>query len=91
MPYNDPPFVEYTVKTFPEAEQKPDHQSEIERALCQRDYEILEAYYPALLAAIEGAVKEKHDPQQIKRWAQNVTGEPVVLQRVYNAARWLAG
>lgn len=85
MPFNEPPDLEFTF-----VPDKPNHQAELERALCERDYSILETYHPALLIAIEKAVNEKHTPQEIKRWAQNVTNEPVVLQRVYNTARWLA-
>lgn len=86
MPYNEPPDLEFTF--VPE---KPDHQAELERALCERDYSIVEAYHPALLIAVEKAVNEGCTPQQIRRWAQNVTKEDVILQRVFNAARWLAG
>lgn len=84
MPYNPPP--ELTIETT-----APDLQAEVERALCQRDYSIIEAYHPGLLIAIEKAVNEGCTAQQIRRWAQNVTKEETILQRVYNAARWLAG
>lgn len=66
------------------------HQTDIELALCWRDYDLLEQYHTGLLTRIEQAVKSGVTPQQIRRWAKNVTNEAELLQRVYNAARWLA-
>jgi hypothetical protein len=68
---------------------KSTHQTEIESALCERDYLLLEEHHLALLSKIEAAVKDGCTPAEIKRWAQGVTSEEVILQRVYNAARFL--
>lgn len=68
---------------------KTTHQAEIEAALCERDYLLLEEHHLGLLSKIEAAVKDGCTPQDIRRWAQGVTSEEVILQRVYNAARFL--
>lgn len=65
------------------------HQAEIESALCERDYYLLEAHHLALLTKIEAAINDGCTPEQIKRWAMDVTTEETILQRVYNAARFL--
>lgn len=68
---------------------KTDHQTAIEKSLCERDYHLLEEHHLGLLIDIEQAVNDGCTPQEIRRWAQNVTGEEIILQRVFNAARWL--
>ena len=65
------------------------HQAEIGTALCERDYHLLEVHHLALLTKIEAAINDDCTPEQVKRWAMDVTSEETILQRVYNAARYL--
>lgn len=67
------------------------HQAEIETALCLRDYELMERYHPGLLSKIEAAIAEGVTPQQIRRWSAKVVTEEEIIQRVFNAARWIKG
>lgn len=66
----------------------PTHRQQIELALCRRDYELLGTHHNDILDVIEGAVTDGVTPELIKRWATGTVGEPSLVQRVYNAARY---
>ena len=67
-----------------------DHRLAIELALCQRDYDLMAEHHPDLLDRIEAAVVAGATPAEIKRWTMATVSEPGVVQRVYNAGRWVA-
>ena len=47
-------------------------------------------HHPDLLDRIEAAVVAGATPAEIKRWTMATVSEPGVVQRVYNAGRWVA-
>lgn len=64
-------------------------QEDFELELCQRDYSLLETYYPGIFAYVCKLVANKVELEAIKKWAERVVkNEPLVVQRVVNAARY---
>lgn len=64
------------------------HKTNIQLALCRRDYELVSQHHPDLLDQIEAAVSDGATPEQVKRWAMATVDEPGLVQRVYNAAKY---
>lgn len=83
-------YGEPDVELTPVEQEPVDHRAAIELALCQRDYELMAEHHPALLQRIEVAVADGVTSAEIKRWTQATVSEPGLVQRVFNAARWVA-
>ena len=64
------------------------HRQAILKEVWQRDYELVAQHHPLLLDKIEQAVSDKVTPEMIKRWVAPEVEEPLILQRVCNAARY---
>ena len=56
--------------------------------LCQRDYELVTAHHPAILAQIERSLAAGASPEIVRRWALETVQEADLVQRIYNAARF---
>lgn len=64
-------------------------QEEFELELCQRDYGLLESYHPGIFAYVCKLVAHNVELEAIKKWAERmVKNEPIVVQRIINAARY---
>lgn len=57
--------------------------------LCKRDYLLLVEYQPDLLAILEKWVDAGATDDAIRRLAYRRLAEPVIIQRVLNAANWI--
>lgn len=68
---------------------KTNHKTKIELALCRRDYDLLARYHGELLTDIESAIAEDIEPAEIRRWVMGMVSEPDIVQRCYNAARYI--
>lgn len=66
-----------------------EHREAIELELCRRDYNLMAEHYPELLGQIEAAVGNGISPLQIKRWVRGIVAEDNLIQRCYNAARFI--
>ncbi len=64
---------------------------EFEAPFYQRDYELLEAYYPKILEQVERAVNKGKSPETVKRWAKSILGEADSkwVVRIYNSAKYI--
>lgn len=64
-------------------------QEEFELELCMRDYRLLEAHQEGIFGKVCEMVAAGVEIGQIQKWAKRVVGnEPLVVQRVVNAARY---
>lgn len=70
-------------------EKKAQHRESFELGLCQRDYNLMAEHHPELLDRIEAAIQDGITPLQLKRWAVGVVDENQLVQRVFNAARFV--
>lgn len=66
------------------------HRSQIELALCERDYNLMTEHHPALLDRIESAIRDGIAPELIRRWTLSTVDESGLVQRIFNAARYVA-
>lgn len=66
------------------------HQEAFELTLCQRDYELMDAYRPEILRQIEGAIDSGAEPETIRKWALRRVVERELVQRIHNASLWYA-
>ena len=66
-----------------------DHRGKFEIQLCRRDYLLISDHYPDILDTIERAIADGVQPAEIKRWAGGVVNEPTIVQRCFNAARFI--
>lgn len=84
------PILEsFTVPAQADAPEPVDHRLKFEIQLCRRDYLLMSDYYPDILDTIERAVAYGVLPGEIKRWAAGVVNEPDIVQRCFNAARFI--
>jgi hypothetical protein len=80
------------LRQLAEAEATSQLEVDFDLALCARDHGLLETYYPAVFTAVCQMVAAGVDIETIAKRARRIVGsEPVVLQRVINAARYEAG
>lgn len=67
-------------------------QGEFEVELCARDYQLLEDYYPRIFAKVCELIAIGIEPANLEKWARRVVGsEPILVQRVVNAAKYEKG
>lgn len=82
---------DYQLKATPAADEpvEVDHRGKFEIQLCRRDYLLISDHYPDILDTIERAIADGVQPAEIKRWAGGVVNEPTIVQRCFNAARFI--
>lgn len=64
-------------------------ETEYDLVLCQRDYNLLVEHQPDLLDILERIVTAGIAEQALKRWTMRRVGEPILIQRIMNAAMWI--
>lgn len=65
------------------------HRDSVILELCKRDYVLLGEHHNELLETIEKAISAGATPDDIRTWAVITVDESLVVQRCYNAARWV--